>query len=195
MKKALEELNLSTESFFRDFRIGPPLFEAAKKSLPDADDSVIDLFIQNFRAKYDQIDYPLTTIYQGMEDLLFLAKKNDLDLYIATNKRDLPTRRLLDHFRWTDLFNGIYAVDSFEYDEKGKKGILARALADLKCRPDESIMIGDTVSDIQAGKDLGLLTIAFDRGYGNPVDLQNAKPSIQTSDANEIVRFLQLQNL
>ncbi|MDO5579512.1 MAG: HAD family hydrolase [Planctomycetia bacterium] len=194
MREALKELGLSTADFMRNFLIGPPLFEVAKESLPDASDEMIETFIRLFRDKYDQINYPQTFIYPGMGDLLSCAKKNGLALYIATNKRETPTRRLLNRFEWTGLFNGVYAVDSFPYEKKGKTGILAQALADLNCRPEESVMIGDTIGDINAGKDLGLATIAFDRGYGDPNDLKNLNPSLQTSDADQIARFLGLRN-
>ena len=51
-------------------------------------------------------------------------------------------------------------------------------------------MIGDTVYDIDGGKENGLSTVAVGYGFGEEEDLRNANPNFFVDDVEELYAIL-----
>jgi phosphoglycolate phosphatase len=51
---------------------------------------------------------------------------------------------------------------------------LLRVIEQLGAAPEEAVMVGDSINDIQAGRLAGIRTIGCSWGYGNPEELDVA---------------------
>jgi D-glycero-D-manno-heptose 1,7-bisphosphate phosphatase len=70
---------------------------------------------------------------------------------------------------------------------KPKPGMLLRATADLDLDLSGSWLIGDRLSDVQAGAAAGCRTILVRTGYGKNVELPEGSPSLVCADLAEAV--------
>ena len=112
MKAALQKYTPDVDRFDTDFVIGPPLQMSVKMFLPSADEKTIDSICREFKVQYDTSDYPDTKMYPGIESLFDRLFKGGKRIYIATNKRRVPTMRLLDKFGMRDKIVEVVTPDS-----------------------------------------------------------------------------------
>ena len=94
--------------------IGPPLRLTLAK-LAGSDEAVlIDRLAAAFREYYDSDGYRHTEVYDGVPTMLQALNAAGIALYIVTNKRILPTLRILDHLGWRTWFASVYALDALQ---------------------------------------------------------------------------------
>ncbi|MDR1337419.1 MAG: HAD family hydrolase [Rickettsiales bacterium] len=103
-----------------------------------------------------------TYLYPGIKKLLN-DLKNGKQLFIATNNFtpiiDM-TLKMLD----IDIFNDIRTSD-YKGAQMSKNQMVADLVTQYKLPLSETVMIGDGMADIVAGKNAGIKTIAVDWGY------------------------------
>jgi phosphoglycolate phosphatase len=95
-------------------------------------------------------------------------------LYIATNKRLIPTKKILDYLSWNSFFSAVYSIDSNTEKPFKNKGEMIRALLnnemiDLK----SAVYIGDRDDDYEAANKNGLPCILVEWGYGSKMPKNN----------------------
>ena len=111
-------------------------------------------------------------IYPGVMDFMNEMKKSGKKLYIATNSLDKMMRFTLGSLN-LDIFDGMRTQD-----HGGRNLNKAEMVADLVTahgmNKSETLMIGDTLGDIDAGKRAGVKTAAVGWGYGDNDVLESA---------------------
>ena len=154
--------------------IGPPLLETLALLSGSQEREVLTDLAARFAAIYDTNGLLRTTAYAGVDTLLRQLAANGLKLHIATNKRIFPTRRILAHLGWSDLFQHVYALDLFEPRLPDKATMIQRLLSDQGLPRDQAIYVGDREEDGLAAQRNGLPFLAATWGYGSlaPEELQ-----------------------
>jgi phosphoglycolate phosphatase len=127
--------------------IGPPLMPTLAKLAGNEDKSLLDQLAVNFKAHYDSEGYKKATVYAGVQALLEGLHKLDVNLYIATNKRDLPTQKIMQHLNWHQFFDGVFALDSYSPPLSAKSVLVERIMTDFAIAKDDTIYIGDRHED------------------------------------------------
>lgn len=127
---------------------------------------IYDLDIQNqikdnFKKIYDQKYCLSAVIFPGMIDLLNKLSIDGVVLNLITNKRTLPTQKIIRYFKLNSYFDNICSIDSFfECDSK------AKMLEKYFNEDDENIYIGDLYQDYEAANSSGYSFYHVDWGYG-----------------------------
>lgn len=140
--------------------IGPPLMPILAILAGTEDVAVLNALAQQFKAHYDTEGYKQTTVFAGVETMLeHLASSAD-KMFIATNKRLLPTIRIIEHLGWKQHFTEVYALDFFTPPAANKAQMVGRILVDEHLSATETIYIGDRFEDGMAA-DENALEFAF----------------------------------
>ena len=128
---------------------------------------LLQLLSEKFKQHYDTEGYKKTVVYSGIQVLLKELKDADTALYIATNKRHLPTKQIMAYLNWESFFKGVFALDSFEPPITSKLLMLEKILANSKIDPANALYIGDRYEDgIAADKNhIAFAMVAW--GYGD----------------------------
>lgn len=108
--------------------VGPPLLETLQVLAGTTDAAVIEPLAAGFKASYDSNGYRQTAAYDGVGEMLQRLADAGCTLSIATNKRLLPTRLILEHLGWADHFAAVYALDLFEPRLPNKAAMIARLM-------------------------------------------------------------------
>lgn len=175
--KALEELNISAanldEGKFYE-RIGHHFEDIFTEFNIPVDD--FDAFITIYKNHYfDFIDE--SSLYDGTEETLEYLKSNSIATSLLTTKGQEQADKIIDHFNLRKYFslvtgrrNGIAHKPSAEP--------LLFICNELKIKPEESVMVGDTELDIGCGKNAGAGTCAVSYGYRTEKALAEQEPDL-----------------
>lgn len=166
LKKAFKTVGYEIEeSKFTADIIGPPINNIIVNVAPELIDSeVSEQIMKSFRQIYDYDKNDISVLYDGVYDFVYGLKKAGKKLFIATFKPKIPTMRLVAKF-FPNIFDDIYTIDKFEKPitkEEMLKDIILRYNLDKS----ETVMIGDSISDMIAGKSAGITSVGVLWGYG-----------------------------
>ena len=123
-------------------------------------------------------------MYPGIESLINCLHKAGKRIYIVTNKRRVPTFRLLDKFGLRDKVVEVVTPDS-RPDGYTKTEMLQMLLDKHSVNPDKAVMTGDMTSDVMSGKAAGVHTIAVTWGYGSEDALKESQPDKVISSVDD----------
>lgn len=117
-------------------------------------------------------------------------------LGIVTTKTSDSTRNILSHFGIARHFEVIIGKDSVTHPKPHKEPIL-KALETLKgagvsVEAHKIFMIGDTILDLIAAKDAGIVGLGVLCGYGKKADLEKYSKFVfkDTKEAVEFAKFV-----
>ena len=153
--------------------IGPPLRAMIERLVGEKGSPIIARVEQAFRDTYDETGYRDTISYPLLQDALHRLRAADHSLVLVTNKRRVPTLKILDLLDVAREFDAVYTVDSFPPGRLSKSQLVARALVELPgAAPATTVMVGDTREDQSASVANSIGFIAVTYGYGfSPSDL------------------------
>ena len=172
-KGALTALGRDLTNFDKVFRIGPTLEKIVYELYADATPELVEDLMARFKPLYDESGFPNTVLYPGIPELLEAIRAQGGKAYIVTNKRHNATRLIAKKFGWDRSLDGVWSYDTFE-TKYTKPELLAKLLKDLGINPKDSVMVGDTKGDVDAGKANGMATIGVTYGYGMPEEVSAA---------------------
>ncbi len=101
--------------------------------------------------------------YPGVEDTLQRLK--DFKKAVVSNKLEVFTLKTLKQLRLLHYFDLVAGGDSGPERKPSPQAILS-VLSKLGVPPEETLMVGDTIFDIEAGRGAGVKTAAVTYGYG-----------------------------
>ena len=130
--------------------IGPPLPVMLHNMLGLNAEQAQPIYMDYLR-RYEDTYMPRTRPLPGAETLLDALREADVPIAIVTNKREDAGRKTVELLGWTDRFETIIGADTAS-DPKPHPAPLMHALDILKGEPETSAMVGDTESDMGAGK-------------------------------------------
>ncbi|MBT8549395.1 HAD hydrolase-like protein [Polynucleobacter paneuropaeus] len=146
--------------------IGPPLREILIKISRSSGFVDLALMEQTFKTHYDETGVFETTQYDGVTQMLADLNAGGHSLFIATNKRAIPTGLLVKYFSWDKYFGGTYSLDSFDPPVKDKAALLERVINTHLLLKNETIYIGDRPEDYDAANKCDINFMHATWGYG-----------------------------
>lgn len=165
MLAAFNEVGIEPNQPLTPDIVGPTLTVAMASLLAEASRAKLPRLTEAFKRHYDEAGYRETKIYGGVPEMLKDLRKIGCSLYIATNKRDFPTRKIINFFGWTDFFDGLYCIDSFKPALQNKAAILQRLVHELPETSPQRIYVGDRAEDGIAANSNGFNFLWASWGY------------------------------
>ncbi|MGE0718341.1 MAG: HAD hydrolase-like protein [Alphaproteobacteria bacterium] len=155
------------------FVIGPtPETAMARVLAPYGDDRIAEA-VHAYRDYYGREAIFDAFVYDGIPDALDALRETGAALYLATAKRTVFARRVLDHFGLAGRFAGIYGSEpggAFDH----KSDLIRHVLATEAIPPDSAVMVGDREHDVSGARANGIPVIGALWGYGGRAELEAA---------------------
>jgi phosphoglycolate phosphatase len=145
--------------------VGPPLNEMLSIMSGTSDIKVLSKLSGEFKRLYDTVGYKSVTPFSGIDTMLTRLKQTNLDLYIATNKRKIPTLKIIKMLGWEKYFNGIYSLDSFNIPLESKGELLCKILSSNGLSGLDALYVGDKFEDGEAANYAKILFLMVQWGY------------------------------
>ena len=187
---ALEHMQIHgySEEILEHF-IGPPL-QWGFSNLFGLNERNTKLAVEYFRDYYSENGWhenePYPGVYQLLEDLHF----SGIQMFIATSKLEKYAQRIIEHFEFDKYISQLKGAD-YGGKNASKSNIITDVLQTNNIAPSKMVaMVGDTVFDIEGGKQNGLATVAVNYGFGKTDELQNTNPDFWAEDVDELYEIL-----
>ena len=146
--------------------IGPPLMVTLRQVSGLADEARLARLAEAFKQDYDSAGCLATEMFPGVAAGLAQLAAAGARLFIVTNKRMVPTRRILEALGLAQCFAGIHTRDETEPPAVSKAAVAARVLARHGIDPAQALFVGASDEDAAAARENGLAFIHASYGYG-----------------------------
>lgn len=164
IRYALERMDLPVpgEDVLHQF-IGPPLFTSFRDFCHLSDEDA-ERAVSLFRERYTAKGMFEAEIYPGLTPLVKALKERGCWVAVASGKVESSLKAIIDHFGLTKDFDAVTGSRPNSHSSDKRDQILAALPegADLS----RACMVGDRCFDIDAGRALGMRTVAVGYGFG-----------------------------
>ena len=171
--------------------IGNGLRKYAERCIPKDNicDSFLDEFVKTVATHYRKNSTVKTVMYDGIRELLEFLKEENIFINILSNKRDDFVKELNDYY-FKD-FNFKCAYGEIPGGPKKPDPAMAQKIAD-ECgvSASEVLFIGDSIYDVQTGKNAGMKTIAVTWGYQPKSLLKDEYPDFMANKPQDIINYI-----
>ena len=188
VNRTLTELNLRTldRETLSTF-IGKGVNHLITRSLEGTDCDDLSRAIDAFMRHYEEHLMDQTDLFPNCRETLehFADKENT----ILSNK---PTRfitQILDALDYRAPFSTIIGGDLMP-EKKPDPGGMLHILQQHGVRPEEALMIGDSLVDIETGKRAGVRTCGVTYGHAGRASLETVQPDWLIDDLSELKHFV-----
>ena len=166
--------------------IGPPLPAILAKVAGTDDHGLLDDVTRDFVRFYDGEACLNALVFPGTFETLDELRSRGRSLHLVTNKRGVPTRRMLAHFGWDSLFASAYCLD--EHAECADKAqLLAKFMRTDKLFAATTPYVGDTEGDARSASINAMPYIHVPWGYGKLPESIPAQVCTSPSDLLDIL--------
>jgi phosphoglycolate phosphatase len=155
--------------------------EANKKDFDKAYKIFLDLYSQNTSKR--------SCLYDGVIEGLNYIKEQGYLLGCVTNKAEQFTLPILKELEIIDNFEIVISGDTLE-KKKPDPLPLTHASDFFGVKPEESIMIGDSISDVKASRAAGYKIICMSYGYNHGIDIRDSNPDLVIDSMTELINYL-----
>jgi phosphoglycolate phosphatase len=153
--------------------IGPPLEEMLQALLQARGDDRIDEAVAAYRHHYGESGLLGSEPYPGISGALQDMRQAGLRIYLATSKREVFARRILENLKLTTYFDGIYgSVPGGKLDHKPE--LLGHILSERGIGASHVLMVGDRRHDIVGAHAVRMRGLGVLWGYGSRDELEAA---------------------
>lgn len=190
VKYALDKMQVNGfDGILPEGFIGPPL-QHGFKTLFGLNERNTQLAVEYFREYYSVHGLfendPYPGVAEMLEELYFSGKQ----LFIATSKLEQFAEQISEHFGFNKYIVQLKGAD-YKGDFATKATIISHLLKSQQLAPSKNIaMVGDTVFDMEGGKENGLTTVAVSYGFGKREELQRSNPDFWADDVEELFQIL-----
>jgi phosphoglycolate phosphatase len=167
LSSILNNNNITPKCELSSDLVGPPLEELIKSCSDIKDYNIIADLSDKFKELYDSEGYKDTIAFNGVYDMLTKLSNDNFKLYIATNKRSIPTINIINFLKWDNLFDGIYAIDSFLPKSYSKSEIISKVISNHCLDINSIVYIGDLEVDRIAAETCSVKFIMAEWGYNS----------------------------
>jgi len=131
---------------------------------------------------------------EGAEESIKSLFESGFKLGIATTKIRVHIDGILDKLEWGEYFEAVIGGDEVS-QVKPHPEQFELLLNRMSANCDNAAVVGDTVNDILAARQLGITEIAVRSPYGNSIQVQQLKPHFFLENIDELLETLTKINL
>ncbi len=155
----------------------------------EPDDALFDKAYPIFLDLYADNTSKRSVLYPGVREGLDYMKAQGYRLGCVTNKASQFTLPLLHDLGIHDEFENIVCGDSLPKKKPDPLPLLHSAEV-LGVKPEDSLMLGDSMSDVKAARAAGFQIICMSYGYNHGVDIRESNPDVVIDSMAELKDLL-----
>lgn len=146
--------------------VGPPLDALLRTVAGKADLVTLAELRRAFLEAYDGGACCLAKPFEGVDEMLRTLLTHRYALALATNKRLLPTHKIIHYLGWAGLFRAVETPDSTPTRLQSKAAMLEKLCREAGKSRSSVFYLGDSDGDVEAAHAAGISCVLASWGYG-----------------------------
>lgn len=155
----------------------------------EPDDALFEKAYPIFLDLYDKNVCERSCLYDGVREALDFLKTQDVKIGCVTNKNAQFTLPILEKLGLKDDFEIIICGDTLAKKKPDPLPLLHGA-EKLGVTPEQSLMLGDSMSDVKAARAAGFDIICMSYGYNHGEDIRDYNPDAVVDSMAEIKNII-----
>ncbi len=153
--------------------VGQGARKLVERALPGAPEEEIERALGIFLAYNNEHIADKTRLYDGVEVALAALRHRGMRMAVISNKNVALCRKLLETLGADTYFALILGADSLPNRKPSPEPVL-KVLNDLDTAASDTVIVGDSINDITAGKGASVATVGCSYGYGGAEEIAQA---------------------
>ena len=148
-----------------------------------ADDSMFDKVYHEYYDTYDENFSYLTEPYEGIVDMLKELKKRGCKTAVVSNKPHITTVKICE-----ELFGDLIDICRGQTEDcpiKPDPTAVLEVIEQLGAKKEDCVYCGDTITDMETGKNAGLFTVGVLWGFRGLEEIKSGNPQMIISHPSE----------
>ena len=142
-----------------------------------------------FRRHYARVNGQATRAYPGVSEVLATLFARRLKMAVVTNKSGIFALPLLQQFGLAHYFDAFVYGDTLPV-RKPDPAMISHACGLLGVKPEESLMVGDSINDSLAARDAGVPVLLVKYGYGEGMSVDAVDCDGLLADMRQVLDYL-----
>jgi 2-hydroxy-3-keto-5-methylthiopentenyl-1-phosphate phosphatase len=138
------------------------------------------------RKKYEEVYLGHTYFLDGAKEVLDSLRSQGILLGVASNKFGQLSRGALSHLGVSSYFRTIIGAGDVPRN-KPYPDMIEAALREMTLSPEDVVFVGDTLTDIETGKQAGVDVYALPTGFYTKTELSEGKPKRIMKNLKELL--------
>ena len=155
----------------------------------EPDDALFEKAYPIFLELYAENTCKRSCLYPGVKEGLAYLKAEGYKIGCVTNKDSQFTLPILKELKIHDDFEIIICGDTLEKKKPDPMPLLHGA-EKLGVKPENAMMLGDSISDVKASRAAGFQIVCMSYGYNHGVDIREANPDAVIDSMAELSDIL-----
>jgi phosphoglycolate phosphatase len=151
----------------------------------EPDEALFARALPVFEALYRENTSKRSCLYQGVKEALDFLQTTTVRIGCVTNKASQFTLPLLQDLGIRDYFEIVICGDMVERKKPDPMPLL-QAAEQLETEPQASLMLGDSMSDVNAARAAGFQIVCMSYGYNHGEDIRDYNPDAVVDSMVEI---------
>lgn len=169
--------------------IGISLLPGIKQLFPSASEHLVEQLFTGYKSHYLTLDKTPSPMFDGVEAMLSRLLAQGHELAVATGKARRGLVRAWNHHQGlSDYFVASRCAD--ETQSKPHPDMLCQLLDERNFNIEETVMVGDSVHDLNMAKSIGMDCIGVSFGAASKESLLEIKPLMVADSITELDSFL-----
>jgi len=137
-----------------------------KAGMPPCNDETLASWKEAFIDHYEQNSFVHSRPFEGIDELLSELTKRNIPWGVVTNKMEFLSFPILEKAGWLTATAAVICGDTVAHSKPHPEPVLA-ACRKIGVAPENTLMVGDDLRDVEAGKRAGSLTAFALYGYAD----------------------------
>jgi HAD superfamily hydrolase (TIGR01509 family) len=141
------------------------------------------------RRKYEEVYLDKTHFLDGAKEVLKILHSKGILMGVASNKFGRFSRGALRHLGVSDYFKSVIGAGDVPRN-KPFPDMIHAALREMRLPPEEVVFVGDTLTDIDTGKQASVDVYALPTGFHSKMELSQKKPRRILKNLKELTQIV-----
>ena len=168
--------------------IGPPLYDEFRRKF-GMDDAEAREAVRLYREYYPVKGLYENAVIDGAEQLLAVLKLRGKRVCLATSKPEPYAREILRYFGLLHYFDFVGAAQ-LDGSISTKTEVLRHVLSSTGAQPEECLLVGDRMHDIEGAHAVGMKCAGFLAGYGSREELTEYGADYLAETLPDVLKFV-----
>ena len=164
--------------------VGPPLFDEFKRRFAMDDDTAREA-VRLYREYYPKKGIYEQTPIDGAEALLKTLHDRGITVCLATSKPQEYAEKILEFFKFENYFDYVIGA-TFDGKISAKADVIALALRKTGAKPENTLMVGDRLYDVEGAHACKVRCVGVLCGFGSREELEGCGADFVSDDLSGV---------